>query len=374
MIDLPDTRHRQPAEYLEAITRIALKLPDELYVMITDGCNLRCHHCWPRAKPVSEAISISVQNFQGLVENFTRLGSHAITITGGEPLSHPECMAIVAHAARQERIDRVCLQTNGALLDADAIARIRMLPQKKIRIQVSLDGARPDTHDRLRGSGSFRKSIEGLRRLKEIGWGSSVAIAFTETASTIDDLPDLLALAEQLEVGQVLSGCLVKEGRARHDFDTQLPRAEQYEALLTRYHHDGKFRERYDRIGKFSAIEWLKGRDYPLDNQCQCMRMPFVTAAGDLYPCNMLPVERWRIAGIFDRPFAQVIADLLARWRDIPGIYRQRADMPACQSCSGGKHCGGGCLGRVPDVKDDCKMPEDRCALRQSVYTWENKR
>ena len=39
----------------KAITRIGLILPAELYLMITDGCNLTCRHCWPRAKHVAEA-------------------------------------------------------------------------------------------------------------------------------------------------------------------------------------------------------------------------------------------------------------------------------------------------------------------------------
>ena len=132
----------------------------------------------------------------------------------------------------------------------------------------------------------------------------------------MDDLPDLLNLADELGVGQVVSGCLVKKGRAGNDTDLKLPRPDQYDALLTRYHHDQAFREQYHRLANFSAIEWVNGKAYALGNQCQCMCMPYVTATGDLYPCNMLPVKRWRIADIFNRPFGEVIdeaVDALAR-------------------------------------------------------------
>ena len=57
--------------------------------------------------------------------------------------------------------------------------------------------------------------MDGVRRLTRIGWGPNIRLAFTETASSMDDLPDLLNLADELGVGQVVSGCLVKKGPSR---------------------------------------------------------------------------------------------------------------------------------------------------------------
>lgn len=363
-----------PAEYLEAITRIGLKPPVELSVMITEGCNLHCSHCWPQAVSLQEAISIHYQVFRTLVDNFIRLGVRTISVTGGEPLTHPECDEMLAYVAQRHELDGICLQTNGTELTADRLACIHGLPRKKIQIQVSMEGARPETHDALRGRGSFERVIEGLRRLQEIGLGPCVTVAFTETESTIEDLPDLLALVKQLGVGQLVSGSLVKKGRAQGHPDVLLPRPDQYRALLDRYHRDGRFRDLYDRLGNVAAIEWFKGKAYSLDDACQCMRMPYVSATGFLYPCKMLPLERWRIDKVFDRPFDEVISEMLERWRDIPDIYRKRRDMPQCQSCRGREHCGGGCLGRVTDIENGCEGPEDRCALRQAVYSWKGKR
>ena len=354
----------------KAITRIGLILPAELYLMITDGCNLTCRHCWPRAKHVAEAVSICLTDFQSLLENFTGLGIHTLTLTGGEPLTHPDCLSMLAHTAGQAGINQVWLQTNGTLLTPDCVAQLNTLSRDKIHVQVSLDGAHPATHDRLRGAGRFKQTMDGVRRLTRIGWGPNIRLAFTETASSMDDLPDLLNLADELGVGQVVSGCLVKKGRAGNDTDLKLPRLDQYDALLTRYHHDQAFREQYHRLANFSAIEWFNGKAYPLGNQCQCMCMPYVTATGDLYPCNMLPVKRWRIADIFNRPFGEVIDELLMRWRDIPDVYRKRREIPSCRSCIGGEHCGGGCLGRAMDVESGCNLPEDRCALRKAVYRY----
>ncbi|MFC1862812.1 radical SAM/SPASM domain-containing protein [Thermodesulfobacteriota bacterium] len=362
-------------EDIEAIKRIGLKPPVELCVMITTGCNLQCRHCWPQADSIQAAVSIIPGDFHTLVDNFVRLGVRTIYITGGEPLTHPDCYEMLAYAATRDEVDHVCLQTNGTQLTTEQIAGIKGLPGEKIRFQVSMEGARAETHDAIRGKGSFEQTVAGLRRLGEMGLGHNITAAFTETQSTIEDLPDLLALVESLGVGQLVSGCLVIGGRALHHSDLTLPRPDQYVTLLDLYHQDTRFKDRYDRLGNFAAIEWFKGKAYPLDNDCRCMRTPYITPSGTLYPCSMLPLERWRIDGLFKRPFSDVIAELLDRWQNIPGIYRQRRNVPvACQSCSGSEHCGGGCLGRVTDVEGGCEGVEDRCELRQAVYSWKVKR
>ena len=357
-----------PRDDKKAITHIGLRLPAELYVMITDGCNLTCRHCWPRAKDTAAAVSIGPSNLQALVGNFIRLGVNTLILTGGEPLTHPDCMSMLARSAEQTGISEVWLQTNGTLLTPGCVAQINTLPRDKIRIQVSLDGAHPATHDRLRGTDRFGQTVDGVQRLTRMGWGPAIRLAFTETESSVDDLPDLLNLANELGVGQVVSGCLVKKGRAGSDTGLKLPRPDQYESLLTRYHQDQAFQQQYHRLANFSAIEWFNGRAFPIDNQCQCMRMPYVTATGDLYPCNMLPEDRWRIANVFKRPFTEIIDALLTRWRGIPDVYRRRREMQSCRSCIGGEHCGGGCPGRVMDGVTDDNLPEDRCTLRKTVY------
>lgn len=358
-------------EIIEAITHIGLKPPVELFIMITTGCNLQCRHCWPKADTLSTATTITPKDFYTLVDNFVDLGVRNFCITGGEPLTHPDCEDILAYAAIRNEVDRVCLQTNGTELTKDHVTWIKGLPQEKIHFQVSIEGARPETHDTLRGDGSFKQTIAGLQLLGEIGLIHNVTLAFTEMQSNIEDLPELLALAESLGVGRLVSGCLVKKGLARNNSDLVLPRPDQYTALLDLYYSDNSFQERYDLLGNFAAIEWFKGKAYPRDNNCQCMLTPYITPSGQLYPCNMLPLERWCIEGLFKRQFSQVMAELLECWRDIPDIYEQRCNgSMACESCYGIEHCGGGCLGRVTDVEENREGVEDRCELRQAVYSW----
>lgn len=359
------------AHHRRTISRIGLILPQELYFMITTGCNLACRHCWPQAVVPSEAIFITTDDFRTLMDNFVGLGLRRICITGGEPLMHPEWYAMMEYAAGCDAMERVCLQTNGTIINAQHIARIQALPGRKIEIEVSLAGARPETHDSLRGKGSYEKTVAGLRLLAESGMQSNVTVTFTETRTAIDEFPDLLALVEQLGLNRLIAGSLVSRGRAGQYPDLMLPRPGQYADLLDRYHNDVGFRDRYHRIGTIPAIEWLNGKKHPADDSCRCMRSPYVTAAGDFYPCTMLPYPRWRIRDVFRRSFADVIEELSTGWSDIATLYDQRRDgMAACRLCPGAAHCGGGCLGRAADIEGNCQSVEDRCELRQAVYTW----
>lgn len=362
-----------PAEYLKTISDSGLNPPVELYVMVTTGCNLACRHCWPQAVPPANAILMDLQGFQTLIDNFISMGIQAISITGGEPLTHPHWADMLAYAVAKSEIDHICLQTNGTKLGPQNFTRLTSLPLEKVTIKVSLEGDQPALHDALRGKGAFARAMDGLKRLVKAGLGQKILISFTETRSSIEALPDLLALVDQSGMGHLVSGCLVDKGRAAQNPDLMLPEPDQYRALLNLYQNDAAFRERYDRLGNFSAIEWFKGKKYPLDHTCRCMATPIVTASGELYPCHMLPLERWRIEGVFSRPFGDVIAEAINRWDEIPAIYNRRGNEPAkCAACPGSAHCGGGCIGRVTDIEDGIKGVEDRCALRQAVYSWKN--
>ena len=359
------------AHHRQTVLRTGLALPQELYVMITTGCNLTCRHCWPQAVSLSGASFITYDDFEALADNFIGLGVRRICITGGEPLVHPEWHPMMAHAARYDAVERICLQTNGTIINAEHISRLQSLPRHKIEIEVSLAGARPETHDALRGNGSFEKTVAGLRLLTENGMGPNITTTFTETRAAIDEFPELLVLVETLGLTRLIAGSLVTKGRAGHYPDLKLPRPDQYAALLDRYHRDAVFREHYHRIGNIAAIEWFNGRHYPADDTCRCMRSPYVTTVGDLYPCTMLPHARWRIGDVFRRSFTDIIEEISVRWSDIAGVYNQRREgVAACRSCPGAAHCGGGCLGRVEDNEGDFNGVEDRCELRQTVYTW----
>lgn len=148
-------------------------------------CNLECAYC-DRHTPMANEMTRE-QIFAALGE-FVELGTRSVSLDGGEPLTHRNVAEIVEFLV--ERRVEVSMHTNGILVPRK-IETIRKL--KKVKI--SLDGPR-ESHDTMRGAGSFDSAIAGARAAREVG----VRVEFTCSVGchNADTLEQLLDIAESL--------------------------------------------------------------------------------------------------------------------------------------------------------------------------------
>jgi MoaA/NifB/PqqE/SkfB family radical SAM enzyme len=132
---------------------------------------------------------------RALVDEAVAEGFAELYVTGGEPFLEPEIGAMLEYAAA--RLPTVCL-TNAMLFDhgrrrAAALRRLRGCPG--LVLQTSLDGARPETHDRFRGPGSWARAMAGLEQARSLGL--RIRVAMTETPDNAGEAPALAALLAQ---------------------------------------------------------------------------------------------------------------------------------------------------------------------------------
>ena len=148
-------------------------------------CNLECAYC-DRHTPMANEMTRE-QIFVALGE-FVELGTRSVSLDGGEPLTHRNVPEIVQFLVEQGV--EVSMHTNGILVPRK-IETIRKL--KKVKI--SLDGSK-ESHDAMRGVGSFDSAIEGARAAREAG----VRVEFTCSVGrhNADALERLLEIAESL--------------------------------------------------------------------------------------------------------------------------------------------------------------------------------
>lgn len=356
----------------EIVRDSGLQPPRELTLAITPRCNLLCAHCWPEAGPVHAGAQVDLTAIQYTLEQWVAAGLENICLTGGEPLTHPQWREIVRYCCDVPGLTSVRLQTNATLLTPEAVRFFNTPGFGCLNFQVSLDGAEPAAHDRVRGVGSFDKALRGLHWLAQAGLGSRTVVAFTEMAHNFDQLPRLLALLDAMGIGRLVSGTLVRSGRAADGSGLELPTAEQYRNLIRQYHDDAQFRNHYEKMGNIACLEWLAGRMAPAAAECcNCMQTPYLTAEGKLYPCVLMPLEKYAVKGAWLRSFESVLKEAVALWAELPVMSRRRLDAIAqCAVCPGRAHCGGGCLGRSVASTGDFLAVEDRCALRRTVYAW----
>ena len=116
---------------------VSTRHPILVHLVVTRRCNLTCTYC-NEYDQVSEPVSLDAL-FQR-IEHLASLGTSIITLTGGEPLMHPELEQVVTHVRRQGIIATVI--TNGYLLTGE---RIKKLNSARLDyLQISVDNVKPD--------------------------------------------------------------------------------------------------------------------------------------------------------------------------------------------------------------------------------------
>jgi MoaA/NifB/PqqE/SkfB family radical SAM enzyme len=100
-------------------------------------CNLACEYC-NEYDDVSQPVTTEIM-FQR-VDKLAELGTSIITISGGEPLLHPELDEIIRRIRKRGMISG--LITNGYLLVADRIERLNKAGLEWL--QISIDNVTPD--------------------------------------------------------------------------------------------------------------------------------------------------------------------------------------------------------------------------------------
>jgi MoaA/NifB/PqqE/SkfB family radical SAM enzyme len=159
-------------------------------------CNLACAYCNEYDK-VSDPVPLTV--VEGWLDRLAALGTEIVTVSGGEPLLHPDLDAIIARIRRRGMI--AGLITNGYFLQRERIRRLNVAGLE--HLQISIDNVKPDevSHKSLKvldgklvnlaeeaafgvnvnvvlGSGCARPddALRVARRARELGFSTSVGI------------------------------------------------------------------------------------------------------------------------------------------------------------------------------------------------------
>jgi len=127
---------------------------------LTYACPLRCAHCYAEAgRRASQQVGRD--DLLRITDALISMKPRGVMLSGGEPLLVKEIFEI-AERLFQAGVD-VLLYTSGWQLEPAMVSPIVRLFS---RVSVSIDGASPEVHDRIRGrAGSFDRAMTALARL-----------------------------------------------------------------------------------------------------------------------------------------------------------------------------------------------------------------
>lgn len=128
-------RWREARLFARAMTRPTV--PIVVHLIPTRRCNLSCAYC-NEFDRVSEPVPFA--RLAARVDRLAELGASAITLSGGEPLLHPDVVRIVRHVRSRGLL--ASLITNGYLLSKALIEEFNEAGLDYL--QVSVDNVEPD--------------------------------------------------------------------------------------------------------------------------------------------------------------------------------------------------------------------------------------
>lgn len=193
----------------------AYRAPLFLAWQLTNRCRARCVACCEASGPdLAWRDELTRDEAIGLARAIGRLGIPYVAFGGGEPLGVPFCWDLFETLAEADVALK--LETDGLRIDDAAADRIAALGVDCV--QISVDGARAATHERMRPGGSFDAATAAIRRL--VARGVRPQFVFVPTRINVGEIARAHDLAASLGCSAFVTGPLMRLGRAAEAWDT----------------------------------------------------------------------------------------------------------------------------------------------------------
>ncbi len=332
--------------------------PLELDIGLTGKCTLKCRYCF-YAESMEKADDLPTGDWLAFFSEAGGLGVQKVCLSGGEVFIRKDLFEIIDSVIDNKM--RYKILSNGTLIDEKTISEFfkGKRRQRLDSIQISVDGSRPDIHDKSRPPRSFEKAIGALRLLKKHGF--PVTVRVTINRHNVNDLENIAELLID-DVG--LSGFSTNEadymGSARcNGQDIILSIEERKKAMVTLVSIDERYGGRISaQAGPLTRARMMREISERLERGetsmkgrgtfCSCggvFNKMAVLHDGTYVPCNMLPTL---VMGKMGE------VSLKEVWQAHPNIniVRERRKIPIteaeeCRGCLYAGFCTGGCPGTV---------------------------
>lgn len=163
-------------------------------IELTYRCNLDCFFCYNDVN--LKGTPLSKEQYLQLFEDLCDMQVLNLTLSGGEPLAHPDFWLLGRKARELGFLTRV--KSNGHALGG-RLARRMKEEVDPFLIELSLHGAQAQTHDRqTRVPGSFERLMKNIPEMLELGL--RVKINSTLTAWNEDEMEGMYELADRFGV------------------------------------------------------------------------------------------------------------------------------------------------------------------------------
>ena len=254
--------------------------PFEVEANLLNSCNLQCVYC---RCPEIKTKPMTTEQWRAVINRLGALGTIRFKFHGGEPTLRPD-------------FRELSFEVKKAGITAAANTNGQIIPSKPELLDyldeliVSLDSPTPETNDRLRGEGSYRKAVQTIDLSLQRGVRTFVNMVLTR--QNLSDLEEMLEFCKGK--GVLMNVQPVAFDRGRYGYKKQIYALTNEQ--IREVHLNLVKWKRQGRGLIFSAQSYQKVADWP-DHSILSVRSSgkspcvagrdyiYIDANGDVIPC-----------------------------------------------------------------------------------------
>ena len=326
--------------------------PLALIAELTHRCPLHCVYCSNPLELQARSAELSTEEWSRVFREAAALGVLQADFTGGEPLTRPDILELI-RAARAAGL-YVNLITSGLPLDE---SRLEALVQAGLdHFQLSFQGAQEETANEISGTKAHAHKLRVLEWLKH--HRVAVTLNFVIHRRNIDQLPEMLSLAESSSATRVEFANVQYYGWAFANRDSLLPTRAQLTQSID------FLKEAQERLSGKIKIEYVVP-DYYAKYPKPCMggwgrKLMLITPNGDALPCHAARV----IPGMsFENVKSRGLREI---WEDSDAFQKFRGEVwmqEPCKTCDRRTQDFGGCRCQAFLLAGDPAATDPVCSL-----------
>lgn len=329
----------------------------EMCLMMTGHCNLNCLHCFNAKDNAPIVTEWSWEQLKDLLDQCADAGVQAFTITGGEPMVHPNFMDMMRYIYEKNMIVKE-LNTNGHFLTKELLDELKSFGCNPL-IKISFDGV--GFHDRIRNEEGLEKETIGKMHLvvdngfRLMSQTQVNRINISSMMDTVKLMNDIGVVRARITRTQEVPRWVQLVG------DASLPPDEYCEKML-------EFAGEYARSGmqtelsiwnlinmnpkektyRLVPVMFRDGEYKPTQAVCMdCRKMINVRSNGEVITCLQigggLDAMGEHFESLHEKPLAEILKDSLWERMVCTNVHRISEVTPECKNCRFFKYCGGGC-------------------------------
>jgi MoaA/NifB/PqqE/SkfB family radical SAM enzyme len=188
--------------------------PEFVRLDVTWRCNLNCKHCQTGMfRGPNHPEDLTTDQLVDLFGQLSVLGTRAVGLLGGEPTLRRD-LPVLLRSMRSVGIQPTV--TTNAVTVTEPLADL-LMNETETTVTISLDGPEKESHEYLRGRGTFTKTIGGIRTFVTRRCGGSsakVGISAVLNRSNIQRAEQFLDLAKELKVDHLTLSAVHRVGNA----------------------------------------------------------------------------------------------------------------------------------------------------------------